>query len=339
MAPQILQWKTADCVEFLRKCAKRYAAIISESELDSFVMNFEKNHVAGSTILTFSNEDWNALIPSLGFRNFVRQELEAKEKLCEQERRTALWNSSRQRSSEEQSKPTLKDMPSKLTIDSFFARKETKPVITEGTEITEQANTTETGLSSPVLSPSEKILTASNVETFIAQLGKYKDSHSTLLFRRACLELYALLQKNKSDTARKMIRLCPNSLSNEESCRKLLSGWEKQQALYADINFEEQLRYYVTNGVLMCIGNTGKQNALAASSRRASSIRPGPRPQWEPLELQLVDHIRNCHAQRIAVSRVTVIHKALELDPTFLGGIISDNFVRRSTRYVQLFSL
>ena len=83
MAPQILQWKTADCVEFLRKCAKRYAAIISESELDSFVMNFEKNHVAGSTILTFSNEDWNALIPSLGFRNFVRQELEAKEKLCE----------------------------------------------------------------------------------------------------------------------------------------------------------------------------------------------------------------------------------------------------------------
>ena len=130
-------------------------------------------------------------------------------------------------------------MPSRLTIDSFFARKETKPVINEGTEFSEQANTTETGLLSPVLSPGETILTSSNVEAFIAQLGKNKDGHSTLLFRRACLELYALLQKNKSDTARKMIRLCPNSLSNEESCRKLLSGWEKQQALYADINFED----------------------------------------------------------------------------------------------------
>ena len=60
MAPQILQWKTADCVEFLRKCAKRYAATILDSELDSFVMNFEKNHVAGSTILPpecISNRD------------------------------------------------------------------------------------------------------------------------------------------------------------------------------------------------------------------------------------------------------------------------------------------
>jgi hypothetical protein len=69
MAPQILQWTTAECIEFLRKCAKQYAAIISDEDLDIYVKNFEKNRVAGSTILNFSDSQWNALIPSLGVGN------------------------------------------------------------------------------------------------------------------------------------------------------------------------------------------------------------------------------------------------------------------------------
>ena len=105
MAPQILQWATAECVEFLRKCAKQYAGIISDANSDVYVKNFEQNHVAGSTILNFSDAQWNALIPSLGFGNFVRQQLQAKEKICEQEMRSALWNLSRNKASEEQRKP------------------------------------------------------------------------------------------------------------------------------------------------------------------------------------------------------------------------------------------
>jgi hypothetical protein len=115
MAPQILQWITAECVEFLRKCAKQYAGIISDADLDIYVENFEQNHVAGST-LNFSDAQWNALIPSLEFGNCVRQQLQAKERICEQEMRTAVWNSSGKKAPEQQGKPTLKDMPSRLTI-------------------------------------------------------------------------------------------------------------------------------------------------------------------------------------------------------------------------------
>ena len=118
MAPQILQWTTAECVEFLRKCTKQYAGIIFDADLDIYVKNFEHNHVAGSTISNFSDAQWNALIPSLGFGNYVRQQLQAKERICEQEMRTAVWNSSRKKAPEQQGKPTLKDMP--LASESPF---------------------------------------------------------------------------------------------------------------------------------------------------------------------------------------------------------------------------
>ncbi len=99
MAPQILMWTTAECVEFLRNChgAKQYASNISDEELDIFVKNFELHHVAGSTILNFSDDQWNALIPSFGFRDFIRLQLKAKEQRSQQEMRTALWNSSRKK--------------------------------------------------------------------------------------------------------------------------------------------------------------------------------------------------------------------------------------------------
>ena len=227
MAPQILQWTTAECVEFLCKCAKQYAAIISDEDLDIYVKNFEKNHVAGSTILNFSDSQWNALIPSLGFGNFVRQQLQAKdsEKSCLQEMRTALWNSSRKKTPAEQSKPTMKDMPSRLTITSFFQRKEQKPVINDGSDIPEDTVLTDTVISSEVggLSESKVIMTASNVENFLAQLGKNQTGHSTLLIRKACLELCALLQNNKTDTARRMMRLCPDAFASDESCRMSLT--------------------------------------------------------------------------------------------------------------------
>ena len=122
---------------FLRKCAQKYAGIISDADLDIYVKNFEQNHVAGPTIssLNFSDAQWNALVPSLGFENYVRQQLQAKERICEQEMRTALWNSSRKKASDDSSKPTLKDMPSRLTITSFFQRKEQKPVINDDNDI------------------------------------------------------------------------------------------------------------------------------------------------------------------------------------------------------------
>jgi hypothetical protein len=182
MAPQILQWTTAECVEYLLKCSKQYAGIISDADLDIYVKKFEQNHVARSTILNFSDAQWNALIPSLGFENYVRQQLQAKERICEQEMRTALWNSSRKKAPEQQGKPTLKDMPSRLTIPAFFQRKQEKLVINDGNDILEETAIIDSVVSSDVGDASEckVIMTSSNVERFLAQLGKTQGCHSTL---------------------------------------------------------------------------------------------------------------------------------------------------------------
>ena len=95
-AAQVVPWGTADCVQFLRQCAKNFASNISEADLDCYVKNFEENDVAGSVIFNFSDAKWKELIPSMGFRKFVCQALKTKETTCHQEMRTVFWNTSKQ---------------------------------------------------------------------------------------------------------------------------------------------------------------------------------------------------------------------------------------------------
>jgi hypothetical protein len=120
----------------------------------------------------------------VGIWKFCSQQLQAKEKICQQEMRTAVWNSSRKKAPEEQRQPTLKDMPSRLTITSFFQRKNENPVINDGNDILEDIVAADSEVSSDVGDASECkiIMTASNVERFLTQLGKNQASHSTLLF-------------------------------------------------------------------------------------------------------------------------------------------------------------
>ena len=187
--------------------------------------------------------------------------------------------SSRKKAPEEQGKPTLKDMPSRLTIPAFFQRKQEKLVLNDGNDILEETAIIDSVVSSDVGVASEcKVtMTSANVERFLAQLGKTQGCHSTLLFRRACLELCALQHNNKADTARRVMRVCPNAFANEESCRAALRNWAKRQDLLADIKFEEHVEHYVSNGSLKNIRNEGTSNPLSPSSQRASSLRPGPR--------------------------------------------------------------
>ncbi len=87
---------------------------------DVYVMNIEQNHVAGSSILTLLDSQWNVLIPCFGFGNFSVRNRRRKRKFCKQEMQSAFWNTSRQKLSGGQSKPALKDVPSKLTMMSYF---------------------------------------------------------------------------------------------------------------------------------------------------------------------------------------------------------------------------
>ena len=58
--------------------------------------------------------------------------------------------------------------PSRLTITSFFQRKDQKPVINDGTDILEDIVATDSVVSSDVGDASECKVTASNVERYLA---------------------------------------------------------------------------------------------------------------------------------------------------------------------------
>jgi hypothetical protein len=135
--------------------------------------------------MTFSDSQWNVLIPCFGFGNFLRRELRAQEKICEQEMRYAFWNTSRKKPSGEQSKPALKGKPSKLTMTSYFQLLDKRPVVDGDTDNPADR------ISDTVLSKGEckQILTASNVESFIAQLGKNPGRPLDVIFPQSFPEI------------------------------------------------------------------------------------------------------------------------------------------------------
>ena len=47
---------------------------------------------------------------------------------------------------------------------------------------------------------------------------------------------------------------------------------------------------------------------------------------------QVLDTFRKCHEQRISVTKITVIRKALELEVSYLERMLSDKFVVWSSR-------
>jgi hypothetical protein len=52
----------------------------------------------GRFFLNFSDAEWKDLIPSMGFRIFVRQALKIQENICQQETRNSFWNMSKKKS-------------------------------------------------------------------------------------------------------------------------------------------------------------------------------------------------------------------------------------------------
>jgi hypothetical protein len=63
----------------------------------------------------------------------------------------------------------------------------------------------------------------------------------------------------------------------------------------------------------------------------------GVKPVWGQLEIQLTDYIVTMRAQRKAVNRIVVLHRALELVPNFLGGVLDPEFSKRAMRWYYRF--
>ncbi len=63
----------------------------------------------------------------------------------------------------------------------------------------------------------------------------------------------------------------------------------------------------------------------------------GVKPVWGQLEIQLTDYIVTMRAQRKAVNRIVVLHRALELVPNFMGGLLDPEFSKRAMRWYYRF--
>jgi len=186
--------------------------------------NFEDNHGAGSIILNFSDAEWKDLIPSMGFRKFVCQALKTQENICQQEMRTAFWNMSKQKSSAVHSKPTVKDMPSKLPITSFFSRLEQNPVINDNTGSEDNLTTGIYSAAVPIISECKPMLSASNVEKFIAQLGRNQDGNSTLLLRRAIFEMATMIWRMREISTEQRMR-------SQQQSQLQLPQWKRSKLM------------------------------------------------------------------------------------------------------------
>jgi hypothetical protein len=75
-------------------------------------------------------------------------------------------------------------------------------------------------------------------------------------------------------------------------CEKVIS--QTAQATNS-INLEQHLEYFFKNGKLLAVRNQDTWKQYSAISQHGTSIRSGPKPAWEALELKLVAYIRNMH--------------------------------------------
>ncbi len=115
------QWTTAQCVEFLRKCAKWYAEKIPEQELERYICTFQDNFITGSSLASIQDTNWISLILAIAMRDFVHKELAVVNRISDQEARTAKLYSRKDR--QPQLKLVLKHMPSKLQTTSFSPKR------------------------------------------------------------------------------------------------------------------------------------------------------------------------------------------------------------------------
>ena len=79
------------------------------------------------------------------------------------------------------------------------------------------------------------------------------------------------------------------------------------------------------------------RNTEDLSARVRIGLTPGPKPVWGELEVQLCDFIRAQHKLRRQVTRIFVLHKALQINPQFCGGVLDPLFMKRATGFYYRF--
>jgi hypothetical protein len=182
------------------------------------------------------------------------------------------------------------------------------------------------------------ILSSDNVQKFIEHLlskEKPETGFASLLLRKAVLEYLSLDGNQVKSTARKLCTwsvACGIRDATDENCRERIKYYKKNADKLVDINLSDQVTYFLTHNRLMNIRNTED-----LSARVRIGLTPGPKPVWGELEVQLCDFIRAQHKLRRQVTRIVVLHKALQINPQFCGGVLDPLFMKRATGFYYRF--
>jgi hypothetical protein len=91
-----------------------------ECDLKCILESFQKNHIVGESLLAFGDEEWEELIPSLGFRFHCRQAISKKIKLVET---TILSKMQEKRAPREAIRETMQLSTGLRKFSAFFQQK------------------------------------------------------------------------------------------------------------------------------------------------------------------------------------------------------------------------
>ena len=87
MATDLPLWTSDDCIKFVQQSMKTFRSKVSDDDMDRVISNLRSNHVTGSTLMKFSDEEWRELISVMGLRVHIR---EAFKKVIKAEEKAAL---------------------------------------------------------------------------------------------------------------------------------------------------------------------------------------------------------------------------------------------------------
>jgi len=322
MATNISQWTLSDCIDFVQRSIKSFKDKIPESVVDDLINSLQCNHVTGSTLKKFTDDEWKELVQSIGLRVHIRDSFK---KLLKDEEKEALSQLHRKGLPKKPVEETAELIPLRK-ITSFFSKKDVL-ALPEDAPLSLPAEP-----EIPVNSEPVSIVTVENLAEFIKfMLSRSNASLFTpVLMRRVILQYLAFHHNNVRHTATKLATLsvaCGDKDTEEiiENRWRSKINYFRKQPQSEEINLEEYITHFKANGSLL-----NKRKRCPASTVRVSVNPCGRRPVWGPLEIALTDWIKDMHSQRKPVIRILVLKKALELEPNFMGGLLAPDFMKRA---------
>jgi hypothetical protein len=184
-----------------------------------------------------------------------------------------------------------------------------------------------------VFQESASLLNRENIGKFIEyMLGRReRSSHFNPLVLRHAIQHYLVLNDNNVKQTARLITSLAISAGSRETESVLQERWISSIKYYRksrieDVDLESFLSHFLEHGDV-----SFKCQSVAHRTRVGNP--GGVKPVWGQLEIQLTDYIVTMRAQRKAVNRIVVLHRALELVPNFMGGLLDPDFSNRAIRW------